>query len=644
MSERKQVLFALAEPILARAQAPGPPDSAEEAAVEMLRYVEVIPDLLRFLMSELIDWLGGRKVGDKHFADLSVAERENLIDSLVDDDDTRDRIALLLRLAHLVIYSRPAVRSAIGFRIVQAPVVPPLTPQPVSPPPPGPLDMEYDVCVIGSGAGGALVASRLAAAGKRILLVEEGPWVSPDDYAIRDDDGLRQSYRNAGLNLALPHLGATLGGNRPSFITIVQARVIGGGPAINNAIHLRIREERVAKWQNDYDFPFSWSELSPKLDQVATDLGVTEDPAQRGIGARSALFRDAATALGWNPLELPVATHQCGGSGACNLGCRFGRKTGGLHGPRGSNQPVSYLERFLAIPGQAVRANLRIKRLHGNFLGNRVTRASGEDLANGGKKVEVKARHFVLAAGPIASSKILIRSGIGIPDYPTGTRIAANVVLPVYAMLDRDLVTAPDPGLEMCFYVDRVGHLLETWFHYPGSLAPTITRKIRDHVAFMKSYPRLAAAGVVVPTEPNGSLGLTWDPVFGISDAELNHLKAGITDLTRLYMQAGAVQVIPATAFSSRIWRDSVDADLAAVLAAIRDPASLTLSTAHPQGGNPIGKKRGKSVVDPDFHPHDVSGLTVADASVFPAGCGVNPQMTVMALAHMAADRILPAG
>jgi choline dehydrogenase-like flavoprotein len=640
MSDRKKILAALVEPILARAQAPGPPDSAEDTAVEMLRFVEVIPDLLRFLLSELIEWLGGHKIGNRQFAELSAIERENLIDGLVSDDKTRDRIAILLRLAHLVIYSRPAVRTAIGFRLVQDPSVPQLAPTPVPPPPPAPLNVEYDVCVIGSGAGGALVASRLAAAGKHVILVEEGPWVSPADYATRDDDALRQAYRNAGLNLALPHLGATLGGQRPSFLTIVQARVIGGGPAINNAIHLPISEERLEKWRTDYEFPFTWTELSPKLEQVKNDLGVTEDPAHRGIGERSKLFRDAANVLGWNPRELPVSTFQCGGSGACNLGCRFGRKTGGLHGPRAAADPKSYLERFLAIPGQAVRANLRIKRLHGNFAGSRVIRASAEDLADGGRKVEVKAKHFVLAAGPIASSKILIRSGIGIPEYPTGTRIAANIVLPVYAVLDHDLVSPPDPGLEMCVYVDRTGHLLETWFHYPGSLGPTITRRIIDHVAFMKSYPRLAAAGVVVPTEPNGSLGLTWDPIFGISDAELNHLKAGIADLTRLYMQAGAVQVVPATAFSSRIWRESADADLAAVLAAIRDPASLTLSTAHPQGGNAIGKKRGKSVINPDFRPHDVDGLTVADASVFPAGCGVNPQMTVMALAHLAADRL----
>src|SRR5438094_2447890 len=183
MFDQKKVLAALAEPILARVQAPGPVDSADEVATEMLRYIDVIPDLLRFLLSELIDWLGGCKAGDKQFADLSLTERESLIDSLVDADDTRDRIALLLRLAHLVIYSRPAVRSAIGFRILQAPAVPPLIPQPVAPPEPAQLDVEYDVCVIGSGAGGALVASRLAAAGKHVLLTEEGPWVSPADYA-----------------------------------------------------------------------------------------------------------------------------------------------------------------------------------------------------------------------------------------------------------------------------------------------------------------------------------------------------------------------------------------------------------------------------------------------------------------------------
>ena len=142
------------------------------------------------------------------------------------------------------------------------------------------------------------------------------------------------------------------------------------------------------------------------------------------------------------------------------------------------------------------------------------------------------------------------------------------------------------------------------------------------------------------PLRPEWTTGITWDPVFRVSEVELGHLKAGIAELTDLYLQAGAEEIVPATAFPSAIRRASAPQDLQRVLEQVWDPASLTLSTAHPQGGNRIGKKRGKSVVDPNFRPHDVKGLTVVDASVFPAGCGVNPQMTVMALAHLAADRV----
>lgn len=590
MTDRARILAALAEPILLRLPHGGVSDRPDEVAADTLAHVAAVPELLQFVIKELIDWLGDREAGQTRFVDLSPAQRELVIDTLVHDAASRDRMALLLRLVHLVIYSRPLPRSAIGYRQVDAPTVPPLTPVSVPAPTPADLGIEYDVCVVGSGAAGALVASRLAEQGKRVLLVEEGPWVSPADFAVRDDAGLRQSYRNAGLHMALPTMGSVLSGKRPSFLTIVQARVVGGGPAVNNAIHLPIAEEQVDRWAADHDFPFSWAEVRSKLDQVSRDLGVTQDLAERGVGDRSALFRDAANALGWNPKELPVSVLRCGGCGGCNLGCRFGRKTGGLHGPRGA-EPRSYLERFLATPGPAVRANLRVKRFHGNFGGTRVTRASAEDLAAGGKQVEIKARHFVLAAGPIASSKILIRSGIGAPDYPTGTRIAANIVLPVYAILDRDLVTAPDPGLEMAVYVARENHLLESWFHYPGSLAPSVIGSVADHVGFMTRYSRMAAAGIVVPSEPNGQLGVTWDPVFKVTDVELGRLKTGIAELTELYLQAGAEEVVPATAFPSSVRRATAAVDLQRLLDQVRDPASLTLSTAHPQGGNRIGKE-----------------------------------------------------
>jgi choline dehydrogenase-like flavoprotein len=290
------------------------------------------------------------------------------------------------------------------------------------------------------------------------------------------------------------------------------------------------------------------------------------------------------------------------------------------------------------------RPAIRITRLHGNFGGTRVVMASGEDLASGNRRVEIRARQFVLAAGPIASSKILIRSGIGVANnYPTGRNISANVVLPVFARLPLPATGLPDPGLQMCYYVRGDGFLLESWFHFPGSLSLALAHRPDMHAKVLRDYPRLAACGVVVPTGPHGSLGITWDPVLSLNEAELERMRRGVAAAATLYFNAGADEILPATQAPLSIRKAQRPQDEQAFLNRVRRSSDLMLSTAHPQGGNAIGKREGTSVVGPEFRPHGIERLYVADASLFPAGCGVNPQMTVMALAHLAAERVMAA-
>jgi GMC oxidoreductase len=291
-----------------------------------------------------------------------------------------------------------------------------------------------------------------------------------------------------------------------------------------------------------------------------------------------------------------------------------------------------------------VRPQLEAQRFsRGGFLSNRVGALVARDLAAGGKEVQVKARVFALAAGPIASSQILARTLPG-ADCAPGTGIAANVVMPVFAVAPAPLgggTTPPDPGIQMCYFVDSGGGLLlESWFHYPASLAIGVPGWLDEHAATMRAYPRLTAAGVVVPSKPSGRLGLLTDLVLGLDDDELERMKRGVAELAAIFIAAGIETVIPSTADPLPIRQSRQQADTARFMAAVTSTAKLNLGTSHPQGGNRIGRHSGSSVVDPTFRVHGVDNLFVTDASVFPAGCGVNPQLTVMALASLAADEI----
>lgn len=637
MTDVKPTLAALAELQLRDLGAPGAPvqDNHRAIAAQADSLLDVIPETLRTLLVLVVEELAGAERNGRRFAELPLDERGLLLSELWSDPQRAARIGQVTRLVWLVIYSRPPARDAVGFKPLDHP------PAAVAPIVLAPLDETYDVCVIGSGAGGAVVAFRAATAGKNVLLLDEGPAVLPQEIRLQDDHALIRSYRNAGLQIALPEVGAVLGRGDISPMLVLQARVFGGGPAINNAIHLRMEQAQWRSWQKERDFPVSWNDLTAAYDRVDDHLGVIGADATGGVGGRSEAFRRGAVESGWDPQPLPVSIHECLGCGGCNVGCRFGRKTGGLHGPRPAGAPVSYLERARAA-GVHCRPSLRITRLHGNFGGTRVVMASGEDLANGNSRVEIRAQQFVLAAGPVASSKILVRSGIGVATgYPTGRGISANVVLPVFARLTLPPTTPRDPGLQMCYYVRRDGFLLESWFHFPGSLALALAHRPDGHAKVLRDYPRLAACGVVVPTEPHGSLGITWDPVLSLNGAELDRMRRGVLEAATLYFNAGADEILPATQAPLSIRRAQRPQDEQAFLGQVRKASDLMLSTAHPQGGNAIGKRVGKSVVGPDFRPHEIDRLYVADASLFPAGCGVNPQMTAMALAHLAADRMI---
>jgi hypothetical protein len=112
----------------------------------------------------------------------------------------------------------------------------------------------------------------------------------------------------------------------------------------------------------------------------------------------------------------------------------------------------------------------------------------------------------------------------------------------------------------------------------------------------------------------------------------------GMAILARMWFAVGARSLITSHRDVPEI-RNKFD--IAALKDAVRNnPDSLMLGSAHPQGGNRMGNNSG-CVVDSDCKVHGFDNLYVCDASVFPTALGVNPQLTVMALATITADKIV---
>jgi choline dehydrogenase-like flavoprotein len=321
----------------------------------------------------------------------------------------------------------------------------------------------------------------------------------------------------------------------------------------------------------------------------------------------------------------------CLGCGYCNIGCAYGQRKSML-------DHVLPLAQSSAVPGSVdVLADFRAVRIVSD--GDRAVGVAGEHPADG--RACVTAKEIVIAAGALGSSWLLQRSGIG-AGRP-GAELYFNINSPVTAQFAEPVDTFA--GVQMTHAYEPPGdtpaYILETWFNPPATQALAMPGWFERHFENMRHYRYMACAGALVGTRRPGSVHASKQgPVvtYTPSPEDLHRVVEGVKLIGKIFLAAGARRVMPATfawrEFSSAPALDALD-DL------VHDNADLLLTTAHPQGGNPVGEPGQGGVVDPDFRVHGFKNLYLCDASVFPSSVGVNPQLTVMGMAQYAAGRIL---
>jgi choline dehydrogenase-like flavoprotein len=215
------------------------------------------------------------------------------------------------------------------------------------------------------------------------------------------------------------------------------------------------------------------------------------------------------------------------------------------------------------------------------------------------------------------------------------------------APLTAEFATAADAyaGLQISHYglPAEPGFAFETWFNPPVSQALNMPGWFDDHFENMRNYNRLMAVGVIVGTGSYGwiSKALTGGPGINFTPQakDLETMTRGLTLLGDILFDIPGVERVMLNTWGYDHFESFEDLQKR-LPALVANPDYVTLGTGHPQGGNPIGLDPKTSVVGPDFRVHGYSNLHVCDASVFPSALTVNPQLTVMSMAHYAASRI----
>jgi choline dehydrogenase-like flavoprotein len=511
------------------------------------------------------------------------------------------------------------------------------------------LVRSVDVCVIGSGAAGAVLATKLAQAGKSVALLEKGGYYDGESMNQREADMLPLLWQNAAANFT-----------SNLRIVIAQGSCLGGSTVINDAVCFEIPDLVVNQWQKGAEgvsiSKEEWHEAIKEVSKKINVSEVTED--ELNLNARKLREACQKFQLHGKPILHRKNSRNCGPSftdpdlkscvkcGFCHLGCHYDTKQSML---------VTYIHEALNDPhaDYAVYCNCRVDRITYDQESGLATGVDGTftDLrGNELYRIRVNAKVIIVSAGAIASSNLLQKSNIG-GEKKVGKGLALHPAPFVMGVFEEEEIRA-NRGIPMSYTchefgvtngVENGGFLIESIFLPVFQMALAIPSFGIDHAKMMERFNNYTMAGIMTRDEPVGIVTISYNGhpkvEYNLAPKTIDDMARGMAILAKMWFSIGAKSVITSHRDMPEI---RTKADIPVLKDAVRNnPDGLMIGSAHPQGGNKMGSNTDECVVDSDCKVYGFENLYVCDASVFPTALGVNPQLTVMALATMTANKII---
>lgn len=495
---------------------------------------------------------------------------------------------------------------------------------------PGPAELTCEVLVIGSGCAGATAAWDLAAAGKDVLVLEEGGDRTGLQLTQRDGQMYDQLYMDRG-GRATDDLS----------VSVLQGRALGGGGVINACDVVPIHDGTLRCWVKRHGLSgFTPEALAPFRDRALKDLSARV-PGEAHLNRNNQLLRAGTQALGWRGEVMMHNRVGCGGIGTCLIGCPMDAKQN---------------PRFVAVPGAlaaGARILLRARAVRLEDAGAEVKTVRVRRLDPQGyhetTELTVRAKTVILAANAVASAQLLLRSGLG--NEHVGRHLSLQAQLPIAALFDETVRSFR--GIPQAWAVTQFeehdhpehgfwGFRVEAISGTPGIVGSLLAEGGPLGKATMRSYPNLAAALLLAPdelqgrveVEPSGRLRIR----YALTDEQRGRLRAAVRAAARIWFAAGAREVVVPTVPMLRL---SGERDLGKVDGLSLAPATAPLLSAHQQGTVRFAGSPRDGGADPDGQVWGTRGVFVFDSSGFPTSASSHTMAPILTVSHYLSQRLL---
>jgi choline dehydrogenase-like flavoprotein len=492
-----------------------------------------------------------------------------------------------------------------------------------------------DVCVVGSGAGGGVLAAELQKAGKSVLVLEQGGYRNEQDFKQLELPGSLELF-----------LGGGLIASESGSISVLAGATLGGGTVVNYMNCIRTPEHIRREWTEAGVEGLDQLEYEQHIDAVWDRLSVNVEATHQNGPHQKLIKGMESSGFPWKPItrNADASCDDPNTCGYCYTGCQRGCKQSTL---KTYLQDASDAGARFVVGARADRVLSSDGRATG--VEATVTHADGSTT-----RLTVEAPTVVVAAGSVESPALLLRSSIGGPA--AGKHLRLHPAIIVQGIYDEE--TEPWVGQAQSA-VSYQFHELEGDWGFLIEGVPTAPALVATgwpfedgaqhkldygtnlrHTAPFITVARDHGEGEVA-IDAHGRAVVRWE-----LDDEVDRrlVVRSHVELAKLQRAAGAREIFTLHAEPVR-WREGEDFDafLSAIESASYDANDVPVYTAHQLCSCRMGSDPSESVADGRGELHDTKGVWIGDASAFPTAPGVNPMISIMSLAHRTAGEIVKA-